>query len=262
MAARRKSPAPRTRAAARTSSTAWWARLVVPLVSGGVVIAAALLGVRQFILGSGYFVVRQVQASNRLRVPLARSLLGQNLWRVNLPAVQRSTALANPAFKGVRVWRAWPQRIVVEAWPRTPVAQIRTSQYYLVDEEGFLLPQGAPSPMAQLPIVDGIEMPGVRLVPGQVNTAERLKVALAALRAWRAAPDMRAHRLLRLDVANPSQVTLYLDDGLEARLGPLADWPRRLPQLRRTLETLAQKQLAPAYIDLRFGEDPIIGPPR
>ena len=32
--------------------------------------------------------------------------------------------------------------------------------------------------------------------------------------------------------------------------------------LRKALEMTAQKQLAPAYIDLRFDEDPIIGPPR
>ena len=239
-----------------------WVHIGVPLVAAGCLIAVAALGVQQFMLASGYFIVRQVQVSSHLKVPMARSLLGQNLWRVHLETVQESTALANPAFKGVRVWRQWPQRIVVEAWPRTPIAQIRTSQYYLLDDEGFILPQGGLNPMPQLPVVEGVEMPGARVAPGRVNTSERLQVALAALRQWRGASASRGHRLQRLDVANPSQITLHLDDGLEVRLGPMAEWPHRLPQLRHALDTLAQKQLAPAYIDLRFGEDPIIGPPR
>ena len=222
----------------------------------------AVIGLRTFVLESSYFAVRELRATTGLHVPLARSLLGHNMWRVDLATVQQTTSQANPTFKAVRVWRQWPQRIVVEATPRTPVAQVRSSRYYPVDAEGFVMHDGAITPLARLTVLDGVESPMTRLVPGRINRSERLMTSLAALLRLRSSRELRGHLVQRMDCSQPSQITVYLDDGLEVRLGPLAEWPRRLPQLRKTLEMLVQKQLTPAYVDLRFGEDPIIGPPR
>ena len=229
--------------------------LIAALVAGGVALD-------RFVRTSPYFIVRQVRVPKGVQVPLARALLGRNLWSVELSSVQQTTAQANPTFKGVRVWRQWPQRIVVEATRRTPVAQVRASRYYPVDAEGFVMTEGAPAPLPGLIVLDGVDNPVARLAPGRLNRSPRLAMALAALVRLRSSSELRGHVLQRVDCSHPSQVVVYLDDGLEVRMGPPDDWPRRLPQLRKSLEMLAQKQLSPAYVDLRFGEDPIIGPPR
>lgn len=263
MASRRK----RALAARRTGSRArpsfrTWLRRTWPLAVGLLLVAWALLGLRAFLLRADYFLVREVQVPQGLEMPLAHALLGQNLWRVDLVTTQQSTALANLMFKAVRVRRSWPHRIVVDAIPRVPVAQMHTTRYYPVDAESFVLAEGSAAPLPNLIIVEGVETRGGRLVPGRANASDRLTLALEAIHRLQTSTALRGHRLQRLDVANPAQMTLVIDDGLEVRIGPMTDWPRRLPQLRRVLEMLAQKQLAPAYLDLRFDEDPIIGPPR
>ena len=261
MAPRRRRSSTARRATRRVSP--WiWLRGALPLVIGVILVAVAALGLRAFLLQAAYFTVREVQVPRDVEMPLARTLLGRNLWSIDLSTVQQTTALANPSFKAVRVWRHWPQRIVVEAIPRAPVAQVHTTRYYPVDAESFVLAEGQAAPWADLIIVDGVETRGARLVPGRANASERLTLALEAVSRLQASAALRGHRVQRLDVSNPVQMTLYIDDGLEVRIGPMTEWPRRLPQLRKSLETLAQKQLTPAYLDLRFDEDTIIGPPR
>lgn len=232
-----------------------------PLLVGVLLVAAAAGGLRTFLLRSGYFAVTAVQVPQGLEMPRAASLLGQNLWTVDLATAQRAAALANPLFKHVRVWRQWPHRVVVEGTPRVPVAQVHATRYYPVDAESFVLAEGG-VPWPDLIVIDGAETRGTRLAAGRSNASERLTLALEALQRLQVAPALQGRRLQRVDVANPAQMTVWIDDGLEVRLGPMTDWPRRLPHLRKALETLAQKRLTPAYIDLRFDEDPIIGPPR
>lgn len=262
MAPRRRASAARRRNNTRSRPAWTWLRGALPPAAGVALAAASALWLCAFLRQSAYFVVREVQVPKHVAMPLARTLLGQNLWSVDLATVQQTTALANPAFKAVRVWRQWPQRIVVEAIPRTPLAQVHALRYYPVDAESFILDEGSATPWPDLIVIDGVETRGTRLVAGQVNASNRLTLALESIRRLQASAALRGHRVQRLDASNPAQMLLYLDEGLEVRIGPLTEWARRLPQLRKALETVAQKHITPAYLDLRFDEDPIIGPPR
>ena len=237
-------------------------RAGLPLLVGAAACVAATMGMRVFVVESRYFLVEEVALPKEFRLPGASTLLGRNLWRVDLAGLQRAASALNPGFRDVRVVRRWPRRLTIQAVRRVPVAQVRAHQYYSVDVEGVVTNEGQTAPTAALPILDGVETAAALLVPGQAFPSPRLQAALDGVRHLTAAPELRGHRVQRVDASSATQLLVYLDDGLEVRLGPTAGWPERLPRLRKALDMLAQQRVSVAYVDLRFDEDPIIGPPR
>ena len=205
-----------------------------------------------------------VEAS--LKVP--ESVIGENLWRLDLGALAERLHQQQPSLKEVRVIRQLPNTLCIEPVKREPVAQVRldlpaplarqAGRWYPVDREGFILPEPASEPSERLVRITGFEhASGLRA--GKDNADERLQLALRVLGVLRRSPLVMARRLTELNVAEPQQIRFTLGETTEVRCGAETELNAHLERLRAALKAIAKRPLATQYIDVRFPE-PVIAP--
>ena len=230
-----------------------------PLVACGIVVAG-VLALWGFATHSEAFRITDVRmpANSPLKVP-ASSLIGRNLWTVDLKALATALHAQQPHLKRVRVLRLLPNTLQIDVVERIPVAQVRLGGWYAVDREGFILPQASPTPSEKLVILKGVESPQAPLKAGHRNSSERL---LRALRLVERLSDSRAlvgRRLTHVDVADPRQLSFVIDEAIDIRCGREEELSTHLQRLRTVLQRVARRSLDIRYIDVRF-KDPVIGP--
>lgn len=229
--------------------------LLTLLMLGGMGWAAG-----QVIASSEAFRVTQIRLppESTLRVPKS-SLIGRNIWAVDIHGLARDLKAQQPHFKVLRVVRVLPQTLQVEAVERRPVAQVLLRSWHPVDQEGYLLPPSGTAPAEKLVILRGVEDPKAPLAAGTYNTGERLRRSLKLIDQLRASASLAGHTLSVLDAADPEQITFVLDEGVEVRCGSQRQLTKDLKRLRSVLQQVAKHELNVRYIDLRF-QDPVIGP--
>ncbi len=213
-----------------------------------------------FIQRADAFQIVSVSVPANMALELPPSLIGQNLWHVNLRELSDRLQHQRPDLKEIRVIRQLPNGIRVHAIERVPVAQMRIDRWYAVDREGFILPGGTVEPMERLIRLTGFLRNEVPLKVGKPNTGERMQLALRVLAVLQRASASIAHRLVELNVSDPQQIRFVLDDELEIRCGGEAELQAHLERLQATLRLLSKRPSMPIrYIDVRF-QQPVIGP--
>jgi len=205
------------------------------------------------------FRVSQISLPSNVSLKVPESVIGTNLWRVNLRTLSDELSRQQPALKAIRITRRMPNTILVEAVPRIPLAQVRIDRWYPVDAEGFVLPEGSAEGVHGLIRIMGADHAGVSLRPGKPDTHDQLGVALRVVEALRRAPASISQHVSALNVADPQQIRLLLDGETEVRCGSEAELGAHLERLRATLKVLSKQQLPVRYIDVRF-QEPVIGP--
>jgi cell division protein FtsQ len=172
----------------------------------------------------------------------------QSIFWIN-PAevVKKITALPN--IKSASVLLALPAKVVIEVTERRPELLWQTGQtLWWVDQEGTVLPPKEDL-TGMLRIIDDDRQP---LQPGYqvdfniVEGAQTLRVL---------APDVsiiRYSRLRGLTVATPEGWPVYLGDGAEIKA--------KLVVLTSILADLKERNITPAYIDLRDPLRPVYKP--
>ena len=205
------------------------------------------------------FRITQVQlpAQSTLKVPV--SLIGDNLWALDIRTLAEALNRQQPWLKEVRVTRQLPNTVRIETIPRLPVAQVQLRLWYPVDAEGFVIPQPSAAPAEQWPRVVGLERAQSSIKIGAVNTDERLKTALRVLKTLKYTPALTSHRVTDVDVADLQQLRFVIDGEIEIRCGSEADLGGQLEQLRSVMRVIATKPVDVRYIDVRFKE-PVVGP--
>ncbi len=236
----------------------WFVRHPQPLVVLAV-LAAALLGVWRVVTQSEAFRITTIQLPSDSTLEAPHSLIGHNLWTVDLAAVARELQAQQPRLKHVRVIRDLPNTLRVEVAERMPVAQLRLGQWYAVAADGFILPGASAKPLAGLPVLKGLQTPKGSFKAGRENTDGHLRAALQIVSRLQRAPVLEGHQLATVDVGDARQLTFVIDDGTEIRCGSPAELAAHLERLGPVLQMVARQQLAIRYIDLRFN-DPVIGP--
>ncbi|MBI3312079.1 MAG: FtsQ-type POTRA domain-containing protein [Candidatus Omnitrophica bacterium] len=253
------------------------------------------LGVWSLVTRSEAFAITEIHVPAQVALQVPGALIGQNLWSVDLNGLASSLKTQQPHLKRLRVIRRVPHTLQVEAVERTPVAQVKLSQWHLIDEEGFILPPGRPAPWENLVMLKGMEGVKPALRVGQENTDERVLSALRIV-AQLARSSVLAHRqVVAVDVSNPQHVTAWIrptslgtirlpseketmlvthstgspqdraeppgetGEEIEVRYGSEDELATQLERLRAVLRTVEGKSLAIRYIDVRF-KDPVIGP--
>ena len=238
------------------------------------------IGVWSVVTRSEAFAITEVQVPAHLTLHVSETLVGQNLWSVNLPALASALKAQQPTLKRLRVIRRLPHTLQIEALERTPVAQLKLSQWYLMDEEGFMLPQGRPTPWDNVVMLKGAEGFKPALHVGQHNVGERVLSALRVVARLAHSSALGHRRVVAVDVSNPQHVTVWIrptpvgssdsarggfsqdgevDEEIEIRCGSEAELATQLERLRAVLQTVEGKALTIRYIDVRF-KDPVIGP--
>ena len=237
----------------------WCAGHPQPVIACGVAVAC-LWAFWGYATRSEAFRITDVQwpANSVLNVP-APSLIGRNLWTVDLDALAAQLHAQQPFLKRLRVIRVLPNTLQVQVQERIPVAQVHLGGWHAVDREGFILPQASPVPFDRLVTLAGVEHPSAPLKVGRENTGERLLRALRLVERLSGSRVLVGHRLTRVDVADPQQLSFALDEGLDIRCGSEEALSAHLQRLRAVLQRVAKHPLEIRYIDVRF-RDPVIGP--
>lgn len=227
--------------------------VVALLVVGGCLAAVAAIAVR-----SRVFRVARIEVPPGIEVELPASLIGRSIWAVDLKTLAADLKTQHRHLKRVRVIRRLPQTLQVDVLERIPVAQVKLAQWHLVDGEGFVLQAGRPKPWDQFVILKGVDALGSPLKVGREHASEPMYRALRLVARLKGSLLLIGHRLTAVDVSNPRQLKLVIDD-IEVRCGGEEQLAVQLDRLHAALKTVASHPMAIRYIDVRF-QDPVIGP--
>lgn len=226
-------------------------------------VATVFFLVKAFLYRSDYFKLRVVETRAAFLDRNAASMIsnqalslykGQNVFKIPLQFVSRSIQTSYADVKDVTARISLPDRLVVDIKLRKPIALVRNKKYYPIDEEGFVLPAVAASGVIiDLPVIDGID-----LKYGRKNTSRNLRLAMDLLREIRQAKFMVPLGVISINAADPRNMSFFLKNGLEVRIGS-ENFKDRLDVLARTLKDPRLIIDRIRYIDVRF-EDVAIGP--
>ncbi len=210
-------------------------------------------------------VVLPADPAFRLREPL----IGTSLWKLDIQTLAQELKQQQPWLKEVRVVRELPSTVRVEAIERVPVAQVHLERWYLVDQDGFVLPKGNVEPDGSL-----LRLVGCGSVKiGKDNLEGPLALALRVRERLQHGPASLWHRVTEIDVSDPQHMSFLLDLSAvpsgtgqagrttEVRCGSEAELETHLQRLYAVLNRLSKRTLAVQYIDVRFPE-PVISPQR
>ena len=212
---------------------------------------------------SNYFIVKNVTMvgqkvnSSVNYNELARMMVDRNIFKLDLGEIKNYMLDNYPELLSLRLDKAFPDSVHAVIVLRKPVAQVNQQRYYPVDKEGIVLSDVKDYPDENLPIINGIRTKLSRAI-GKMAESKHLKKALALLREIKDSGILEEHTLVEIDAANRRNMTFFLEDGLEIKIGH-EEYASRLEKLKNELSDPQIKPADVRYIDLRFGE-PVIGP--
>ncbi len=230
--------------------------LLAALALGG-----AAWGVSILVRSTDAFHITTVAMPEGSALHIDEPLVGRNIWMVDLNALADALHTQQPAAKAIQVQRRLPDTIQITVLPRVPVAQVRLegqpAPWFLVDADGFILPEGTALPQERLVQLIGFSRGALR--PGRLHDDPRLQVALRVRARLKRSPAVISRLAQGINVADPEQIRLLLAGDMEVRCGAERDLDAQLERLRGALKAIAHQSMSVAYIDVRF-QDPVVGP--
>lgn len=183
---------------------------------------------------------------------------GESIWGIHLDRTEERIRKFHPEFAVVKVRRRLPDTLELELRRRVPVVDVWLDKFYALDESGIVLSESA-EPDSRRPVIAGVPKPSSAVTTGSrihfkaLNSAIRLVLDASEFAVF------RAHRLTRVDVSDPKNIILILEDKVEIKLGSRNFGDK----LKRLAETVGSPDFSfdsekIRYLDLRFG-DPIVG---
>ncbi len=183
---------------------------------------------------------------------------GENLITLDLVNVQQMIKRKHPEFKEVRVRRVLPNRVEVVLKRRTPIAQVAFSRFVQIDKDLVVLPGSATAAFRNLTVIDGAVGPRQGLFVGVKLTDRATVKAVKLMDVVKRSGVLRKSTLTKIDIADPKNFSLYVDNDIEIKIGE-SHFIERLKILGQTLRTVELDRNKIRYIDLRF-DDVVIGP--
>jgi cell division septal protein FtsQ len=220
-------------------------------------------GVVAYAVNSSTFRLEQVRVLNIGTLTSEQSFKfselkrGENLIQLDLVGVQQVIKRNHPEFKEVKVRRVLPNRVEILLKRRTPVAQVAYSRYVQIDKDLVVLPGSALTPFRNLTVIGGAPLPRGGLAVGAVINDAATQKALRLMDAIKRSPILKKHVLTKVDIADPRNVTLFVDNAIEIRIGS-SHYTERLKILDQTLKNQPLDPAKVRYIDLRF-DDVVVG---
>jgi cell division septal protein FtsQ len=218
-------------------------------------LAVGVWGVWRAVRSLDAFRIVRVELAAGSTVTLPRpSLIGANLWAVDVRAVAQAIRASHPWLEEVQVIRRLPNILRIHAVERVPVAQVRTDAWRMIDRSGVVSPFSSPTPYEKLVRLIGVNI-GRAKGPGDDSLPRGLRV-LAALRKG---PSTAVSRITEVTVSDPRATRLLLDDATEVRCGSEVELPAQLARLETILQVIAKQSMPIRAVDVRFSE-PVIVP--
>lgn len=237
-----------------------WALLVRPLVTYGVLAAAAVYAVYRGgsllaharVLRIDQIVVRgNVRLANGEVLAILSGLRGQNIVLIDLDAWRRRL-LASPWVEDAALRRSLPATVEVVVTERLPIALGRLhGELYLMDERGVVIDQYSPRYAdLDLPVVDGLtDAHG----DGANRDAARAELAARLLSSLQADPEV-ARRVSQIDVSDVHNAAVILTGDPAVIYVGTDRFLQRLTSYLQLASAVRERVEAIDYVDLRFDD--------
>ncbi len=243
-----------------TASSA--AAKIVPVILALSVLAALLAMFGVSLVNLPYFKVNVFEIEGQEGLvslkgeDFLKNYQGRNIFSVDVKAIADRVYAKYPDAKDIRVRRVLPDRLLLAVTLRKPVALVSDGRYYPVDKDGVVLPNADASSWQKIPVITGLDLNAGDKV-GRRCDAKGLKVALDLLLAMQRSMFLSEYTVTSIDVSDPRNISFFLEDGLEVKIGR-ENFRERLKTLLQTLRNPKLIVSRIKYIDLRF-KDVVMG---
>jgi cell division septal protein FtsQ len=223
--------------------------LVAYRVSGPVTIA--VISLREFILDSPYFSVREIQVrgadkvSGQEVVAMAGLRRGMSIWSIDLAAIEKKIG-RHPWVRRVFVRREFPRRVIIDVEERTPKAIVAMRKLYYVDSDGVVFKEVGPGENVKFPLLTGLR-------PEQITapdpaTRKRIQDALRLSEMM----VQRSHSLSEIHFAKPDRLVVYTTAYPIALHMGWGHWTEKLTRMERLLALWKGNEERLASLDMSF----------
>jgi cell division protein FtsQ len=241
-----------------------WRRIAI---RAGAVFGAVLLGLvayrasepaaiaagslREFVLDSPYFSVREIQVRGVEKVSgdeviaMAGLRRGMSIWSIDLAGIEKKIG-RHPWVRRVLVRREFPRRIIIDVEERTPKAIVALRKLYYVDAEGVVFKEVGPGEDIKFPLLTGLR-------PEQVTapdaaTRRRIQDALRLGEMM----VQRSHSLSEIHFAKPDRLVVYTTAYPIALHMGWGNWGEKLSRMERLLTLWKGNEERLASLDMSF----------
>jgi len=181
-----------------------------------------------------------------------------------------------PEIKKAVIIRRFPDTLIIQLKERKAVAQIGARRYFLIDEEGVILPGAKNFPFVNFPLIEGIDFPLSEPKIGRRYISQNLYSGLSIIKflsSFRGRNSLREFKLKKINVKDVKNILLYLQidsPNLSAWSGKTVLIKINIPEDNEAKDALKKKvkllkEILPfhrpqdvKYIDLRF-KDIMVG---
>lgn len=218
-------------------------------LSGPLVLAAA--SVRDFVLESSYFSVREIQVrggdkvSGNEIVNIAGLRQGMSIWKTDLARIEEKIA-HHPWVRRVVVRREFPGRIIIDVEERTPKAIIAIRKLYYVDADGVVFKEVDTGENVKFPMLTGLRAEDIMAANPAVRRRIRDAIRLAEMMA------QRSHSLSEIHFDAPDRLVVYTTAYPVALNMGWGEWDEKLARMERLLEVWKGHEERLVLLDMSF----------
>jgi len=200
-------------------------------------------------------------------------LKGRNIYELNLSKEARYIQESYPSYKKVRLIRFPPDLLIIDFIKRKPLAFIKSTRFFLIDESSTLFECLKTTEELNLPQIIGLERKVFAAKYGTKLYIPEVVLALDIIKKTKSNRQLKDYKIKRVDVSTLSNASIFvlvpnglldytkgqspdMGDDLEVRIGQ-EDIDNKI-KILATLFNQARNDLGNIkYIDLRFKE-PVI----
>jgi cell division protein FtsQ len=212
-----------------------------------VVSTALFIYMYSYLLSTPYFEIRETSVRGMKELTEKDILLmaaikpGLNIFAVNAGEVERRVAV-NPWIKNVYVGREFPDRLVVDVRERVPIALVKqSSDFYLMDSDGFVFKKLAKGDEVDLAIITGVNVQDKTKTRLLSDTISLLKIFSGSNLYSFLGAISEAH------IDEVFGLSLLTDKGLFLKMG-MDDFERKLRKLALVLNDMEKRGIKKSYM--------------
>jgi len=229
--------------------------VIIWVIFAGTIIAV-VSNIQKFKVRSPYFTVQNIELkidSRRVENPSEAFVYlnikkGTSIFDINPGKLVQEIMIRHPEVREAKVEKKLPRTLLVEVNNRIAVVQVRLTQFYPVDNEGFLLPYPSNFRLNNLPCLQGIDSSELKI--GEQNQNPKLLLGLKVVALIRE-NFPQIYKNIDIDVADNRNIIVFLPSGIKVKLAEY-NLKDKVSKLKIVLQDVKSKNLQPEFIDLRF----------
>lgn len=170
---------------------------------------SGFLYLNRMVKESDYFKIKEV-ISNEADARDFFYLKAKNIFALDLKAESSDIAAKYPTYKKIRLIRVLPNRIFINFTKRQPLALVKLSRLFCIDEDMVLFDAPQESATRDLPVILGLENKIPVAHAGARYNIKNLALALNIIKEVSRNNVLREYRMTKVDVANPSNANIFI----------------------------------------------------